>query len=70
MQRLDKCFMRSLHVAGNGSGVFPSFVRQIRDYVEVDNPALFMVSLPQARKDPCFQNFFNGRFSALTGNNL
>jgi hypothetical protein len=45
-------------------------VRQIRDYVEVDNPALFMVSLPQARKDPCFQNFFHRRLAAFMHNRL
>ena len=45
-------------------------MRQVRDDAEMDDSTLFTVSLPQAWKDPCFQNFFDGRFAVPTGNSL
>ena len=43
---------------------------QICDDAEVNHSALLVVSLPQAWKDPCRQNFFDRRFAAVTGNSL
>ena len=43
---------------------------QICDDAEVNYSAFFMISLPKAWKNPCSQNFFNGRFAAAMGNHF